>query len=122
MITIKDNYCNYVDPIGLDIGDFLIGTVAISGTLMFVPMCLLGRQAVFKHLTKIFLSIIFFFSATWVVIGSFIFIRTNLSCLESDRSGFAIYGLINWLCLTIFIFVVSLANGYIEKILCCLTQ
>lgn len=106
--------CDYRDPMGLDVGDYLLGS-GITGlffTLVIIAchilwLCGMGEGFIKKVLTIIMVPNILFGTA-WFIVGGIILFRSNTKCMTNYQDpSHVVYALVLW-CISAFNILVQI--------------
>jgi hypothetical protein len=95
----KDSYCNYKDPMSLDIGDWLLINGVSQLVLTITPLTFLIRIDIGLCMTAISMTLYILFGFVWFIIGAIILFRSNIDCINTssdDDRTMAIYALVMW--------------------------
>lgn len=88
------NKCNYIDKIGLDVSDYLLG-LGISGLITSIFLFVSFYRKM-KHIAILIVMILnSLFSIIWLIIGGIILFEENMECIKNGTS-YVIYALVMW--------------------------
>jgi hypothetical protein len=101
---IQPGTCDTTDQMGLNIGDYLLGS-GIAGTIFAIShiflllIILLSSSNIITGLAAIFYIFFIFvsimYSIAWFVVGAIILFRSNIECIKVVSSH-VIYALVIW--------------------------
>ena len=100
VLATKDTqYCDYVDQMGLDVKQYLLGAGIVSVTITSIIVCFLFTFMCSEKLPMIGIVVTAIvntiFGLIWFIIGGVILFRSNLDCM-TEGSVPVIYALVLW--------------------------
>jgi len=100
VLATKDTqYCDYVDQMGLDVKQYLLGAGIVSVTITSIIVCFLFTFVCSEKLPMIGIAVAAIvntiFGLIWFIIGGVILFRSNLDCM-TEGSVPVIYALVLW--------------------------
>jgi len=91
--------CDYQDPMGLNVGTYLIGSgisVFIVMVMMITAYCVLFKAASAGFGVLVCVAVVSsLFNLAWVIIGGIILFRSNLDCIRNGTTH-VVFALVMW--------------------------
>ena len=97
----KPGSCDYEDEMGLDVGQYLIGSGIASIIISFILFSIQLSMLMGNISKSLFASSTFFsilsaiFGTAWFIVGAIILFRGNIDCIR-EGSAHVIYALVIW--------------------------
>lgn len=91
VLGTRDKGCDYVDVMGLNVGEWLVG-----GGWAGIILLILLLPSLYSPVVGVIIFVCYaLFSVAWFIVGAIVLFRSNLDCIKGG-STMMIYALVIW--------------------------